>query len=112
LVQRYRATIGKATRYAPPGVGDGRIYVATGGGHVKAFGSPVDPVITAPPVDFGVVALGSSADQTVVFTAQRQVTVTAISGQGGFSVQGTQPPPPASRGAGETAPRHTTLSPP
>ncbi|HET9038186.1 MAG TPA: choice-of-anchor D domain-containing protein, partial [Myxococcaceae bacterium] len=111
LVQRYRATIGKATRYAPPGVGDGRIYVATGDGHVKAFGSPVDPVITAPPVDFGVVALGSSADQTVVFTAQRQVTVTAISGQGDFSVQGTQPPLPVSLAAGQTVSVQTRFTP-
>src|SRR4029450_11587141 len=54
------------------------------------------------PVDFGVVALGSSADQTAVFTAQRQVTVTAISGQGDFSVQGTQPPLPVSLAAGQT----------
>jgi iron transport multicopper oxidase len=102
LVQRYRATIGKATRYAPPGVGDGRIYVATGDGHVKAFGSPVDPVITAPPVDFGPVPLGSSAGEPVVFTAQRQVNVTAVSGQGDFSVQGTQPPLPVSLAAGQT----------
>ena len=102
LAQRYRATIGKATRYAPPGVGDGRIYVATGDGHVKAFGSPVDPVITAPPMDFGVVQLGSSADASVVFTAQRPVTVSAMSGQGDFSVQGTQPPLPVSLAAGQT----------
>ena len=102
LVQRYRATIGKATRYAPPGVGDGRIYVATGDGHVKGFGSPVDPVITAPPVDFGAVALGSSSDKTVVFTAQRQVTVTAISGQGDFSVQGIDPLLPVALAAGQT----------
>jgi len=102
LSQRYRATIGKATRYAAPGVGDGRIYVATSDGHVKAFGSPVDPVISAPPVDFGAVPLGSSADQSVVFTAQRQVTVTAMSGQGDFSVLSTQPPLPASLAAGQT----------
>ena len=102
LAQRYRASIGKATRYAMPGVGDGRIYVATGDGHVKAFGAPVDPVLTAPPVDLGAVRVGQSSMQDAVFTAQRQVQVTAVSGQGEFTVQGTQPSLPASLSAGQT----------
>ena len=99
---RFSAAIGRATRYTPPGVSGNRIYVATGDGHVKAFGSPVDPVLTAPPVDFGVVGLGASASQQVVFTAQRPVTVNAIRTTGDFAVQGTSPGLPVSLAAGQT----------
>jgi hypothetical protein len=99
---RFSAPIGRATRYAPPGVAGGRVYVATGDGHVKAYGSPVDPVLTAPPVDFGVVSLGASVTKDVVFTAQRAVTVNDVWTGSPFAVQGTVPSPPVSLAQGQT----------
>jgi Abnormal spindle-like microcephaly-assoc'd, ASPM-SPD-2-Hydin len=111
LPLRFRASIGQATRYAPPGVGDGRIYVATQDGHVRAFGAPVDPVITAPPLDFGPLAIGQTSTLPVTFTAQRAVQVTAIDAQGEFAAVSTQPPLPVSLTAGQTVTVQVSFTP-
>ena len=111
LPLRFRASIGQATRYAPPGVGDGRIYVATQDGHVRAFGAPVDPVITAPPLDFGPLAIGQTATLPVTFTAQRAVQVTAFETQGEFAVVSTQPALPVSLTAGQTVTVQVSFTP-
>ena len=102
LSLRYRAPIGRGARYAMPGVGAGRIYVATQDGHVRGFGAPVDPVLTAPPLDFGPASIGQSLTRSVDFTAQRAVGVTAIDTQGEFAVVSTQPALPVSLSAGQT----------
>ena len=111
LPLRYRASIGRGTRYAPPGVGNGRIYVATQDGHVRAFGAPVDPVITAPPLDFGPLAIGQTATLPVTFTAQRAVRVTSFETQGEFAVVSTQPALPVSLTAGQTVTVQVSFTP-
>ena len=111
LQVRFRASIGQATRYAVPGVGDGRIYVATQDGHVRAFGAPVDPVITAPPLDFGPLVIGQTATQPVTFTAQRAVQVSSINTQGDFAVASTQPAVPVSLAAGQTVTVQVSFTP-
>jgi HYDIN/CFA65/VesB-like, Ig-like domain/PQQ-like domain len=99
---RYSAPIGQATKYTPPGIAGGRVYVATRDGHLRAFGSPVDPVLTAPPVDFGMVSLNTSVSKDVVFTAQRAVTVHDVWTGAPFSVKGTVPALPVALTAGQT----------
>ena len=111
LQVRFRASIGQATRYAVPGVGDGRIYVATQDGHVRAFGAPVDPVITAPPLDFGPLVIGQTATQPVTFTAQNAVQVSSINTQGDFAVASTQPALPVSLAAGQTVTVQVSFTP-
>jgi iron transport multicopper oxidase len=111
LQPRFRASIGQATRYAVPGVGDGKIYVGTQDGHVRAFGAPVDPVITAPPIDFGPLVLGQTATQPVTFTAQRPVQVTSFATQGDFAVVSTQPALPVSLAAGQTVTVQASFTP-
>jgi hypothetical protein len=108
---RYSAAIGQGAKYTPPGVAGGRVYVATRDGHVRGFGSPVDPVLTAPPVDFGVVSLGASASKDVVFTAQRAVTVNDVWTGAPFSVQGTVPGLPIALTAGQTVTVSISFSP-
>ena len=111
LPVRFRAAIGKAARYTPPGVGDGRIYVATQDGHVRAYGAPVDPVITAPTLDFGPLTLGQTATLPVTFTAQRTVQVNSFNTQGEFAVVGTQPGLPVSLAAGQTVTVQVSFTP-
>ncbi len=40
-VLRYSAPVGQASKFASPGVGDGRLYVGTRDGLVRAFGAPM-----------------------------------------------------------------------
>jgi iron transport multicopper oxidase len=111
LPLRFRASIGQAARYTPPGVGDGKIYVATQDGHVRGYGAPVDPVITAPALDLGAVTVGQTATLPVTFTAQRTVQVSSIATQGEFAVVGTQPALPVSLAAGGTVTVQVSFTP-
>ena len=111
LPLRYRASIGRAARYTPPGVGEGRIYVATFDGHVRGFGAPVDPVITAPPLDFGPLTIGQTATLPVTFTAQRVVQVTSFETQGEFAVVSAQPALPLALTAGQTVTVQVSFTP-
>ncbi|HEY1908697.1 MAG TPA: choice-of-anchor D domain-containing protein [Myxococcaceae bacterium] len=79
LPLRFTANVGTGTKFNPPGIGDGRVYVGTRDGNVYAFGAPVDQPLTASPVNLGTVDLGNSTSGQVVFTARRSVTVTAVS---------------------------------
>jgi len=79
LVERFRAPIGTATKFAPVGIGDNRIYVATRDGAVLGFGAPVVTFLDVPPTDFGKVVLGDSASRTVTISAHQASTITAIS---------------------------------
>jgi outer membrane protein assembly factor BamB len=75
----WSAPIGTSTKFTPPGVAGGRIYVGTRDGHLVGFGSPVDPPLTAPSLAFGRTLLGdTSPQQTETITARRPVTVNSI----------------------------------
>lgn len=84
----FSAPLGAASKFAPPGVGDGRLYVGTRGwvdrpdggytGHVFGFGLPTTQTLTASAVDLGKVLLGDAGTGIVVFTATQRVTINAI----------------------------------
>ena len=58
-VLRWSAPIGTASKFAPPGVGAGRIYVGTREGNVLGFGSPVTPLLTGPTTEFPTTTISS-----------------------------------------------------
>jgi hypothetical protein len=86
---RYSAPIGTAAKFATPGTDAGRVYVGTRDGTVVGFGRPTTAALTASPVDFGNVAVNSTANSTVTVTASRTVTISAIATAAPF---GTTPP--------------------
>jgi hypothetical protein len=73
-------------KYARPAFGDGRVYVADSNGTLYCLGAlGALPLTCTSPVNFGVVALGSSATQTVSCTAN-----TSISALNGVTVGDSQ----------------------
>ena len=90
----WSAPIGVETKFTPPGIADGRVYVGTGDGHVLGYGSPVDPALTGPDVVCGdPVAVNASRHCEARFTAHRAVTVTgASSSAGAFAVDASSLP--------------------
>ncbi len=62
--------IGGANKFQRPAFGDGRVYTTDSNGILYCLGSPVNlPLNCTSPVEFGSVALGSKATQTVTCTA-------------------------------------------
>ncbi|KAI4184624.1 MAG: hypothetical protein L6R41_004620, partial [Letrouitia leprolyta] len=62
-------------KFQRPAFGDTRLYVTDANGVLYCLGSPVNlPLTCTSPVDFGSVALGSSATRTVSCTANIQIT--------------------------------------
>ncbi len=77
LTLRYSAPVSVASKFNPPGVGGGRVYVGTRDGKVFGFGAPVNQPLSVMPVNLGTVNLGSSSTAPVTFTATRTVVVNA-----------------------------------
>ena len=112
LPLRFHAWVGTGTKFNPPGIGDGRMYVGTREGTVWAFGAPSEQPLSSSPVDLGTVDLGRSADGQVVFTARRDVTVTSLSSTSGDFVVGTLTPGlPAALTTGQTLTIPVTFTP-
>lgn len=112
LVLRFSAPVGTVSKFAPPGVGAGRIYVATRDGNVYGFGAPVSVAISAPATRFGAVPVGSSATRTVIATAQRATVVTGFSTTSSqFTAGAPDRALPAALAAGETIAVPVTFSP-
>ncbi|KAL8670348.1 MAG: hypothetical protein Q9168_005106 [Polycauliona sp. 1 TL-2023] len=62
-------------KFQRPAFGDSRLYVTDATGTLYCLGSPVNlPLTCSSPVNFGSVALGSSANQTVSCTANIPIT--------------------------------------
>jgi iron transport multicopper oxidase len=78
LSLRWSTPIGTASKFNPPGIGAGRVYVGTRDGNVYGFGAPVDQPLTTTPLNLGTVDVGKSASGQVVFTATRGTTVTSV----------------------------------
>ena len=76
---RFSAPIGTASKFALPGVGDGRVYVGTRDGHVLGFGAPVDNPLELPPLTFPATTMGQSTRLTATLTARKSVTITGLS---------------------------------
>jgi outer membrane protein assembly factor BamB len=100
----YRAPVGQSSKFNPPGVGDGRIYVGTRDGHVLGFGSPVTPVLTATPADLGNVVVGSSFTFDVQVTAARALTIQSVLSSSDEFVVGSVVSPELAAGASTTVP--------
>jgi len=71
----WAAPIGSASKFSVPTAWNGRIFVGTRNGRLLAFGSSAAPAVSAAPVDFGPVAVGSSRTVTVDATAAQATTL-------------------------------------
>ncbi|HEX7842741.1 MAG TPA: choice-of-anchor D domain-containing protein [Kofleriaceae bacterium] len=112
LVLRFSAPVGTVSKFAPPGVGAGRIYVGARDGNVYGFGAPVSMAVTAPATSFGSVVIGASETQTVTVTAQRATVVTGFSTTSSqFTLGAPSRALPASLAAGDTITVPVTFSP-
>ena len=60
VTKLYEDTFGPAVKFAPPGVGTGRLYVGTADGRLLAYGSPVSSSVSVAATQFGIVPVGSS----------------------------------------------------
>ena len=64
-----------ANKFQRPAFGDGRVYTTDSNGVLYCLGAPVSlPLNCTDPVDFGQVALGTTATQTVTCTANIAIT--------------------------------------
>ncbi|MFI8825347.1 choice-of-anchor D domain-containing protein [Streptomyces sp. NPDC053431] len=99
---RWSAPIGTASKFAVPATDGGRIYVGTRDGHVIAFGRPANSAISGRPVDFGQVAVGTTASATATVTATRDVTITSVTTPAGSAFTASPTGLPRTLGAGQS----------
>ncbi len=109
LNQLWSSPIGTASKFSVPATNGGRVYVATRDGHVFGFGRPAAVALQTTPVNFGNVALGSTASSTAHVVASKAVTITAISTVAPFSV--TPPTLPVVLSAGQALDIPVTFNP-
>ena len=100
-VARYTAPIGRATKFTPPGVGNGRIYVGTRDGHLLGFGGPANPPLLGNALDLGYSIIGHTVTGTLSLTAATAVTVNSIASSSSELVP-TVPALPAALAQGAT----------
>jgi hypothetical protein len=103
--------LGTAAKWVQPATDGGRLFVATRDGRVLAFGRPTSEAITAPSTDFGLVAVGSPAQQTVTITANAAITVTGLTTGAPFAVGAPAPSLPVTLAAGDTVTVPVTFTP-
>jgi len=112
LSLRWSTPIGTASKFNPPGIGNGRVYVGTRDGNVYGFGAPVDQPLTVSAVDLGTVNVGSSSSGQVVFTAVRATTVSSVSSTSAeFTTGAPAPALPATLAQGATLTIPVTFTP-
>jgi len=112
LPMRRSFPIGRAPKFNPVGVGDGRIYVGNRDGHVIGFGNTAPVGLSGSAVDLGAVAVGSSKSASFQFTASQSVTVSAVTASGAeFTATNVSPPLPASLSPGATLSGTVTFQP-
>jgi hypothetical protein len=113
LTEIWSAPIGNASKFTIPATDSGRVYVGTRDGNVYGFGSPDSaPLGGASPLNFGQVAVGTSATHDVAVTASTSVTVNSVTatstsgadpfGTGPVTVNGHAATLPATLGRGDT----------
>lgn len=105
----YSAAIGTAAKFATPLTDNGRVYVGTRDGHVLGFGRPAASALTAAPVDFGAVPVGTKSSKTLTVTATRAVTVNSVTVAAPFTA--TLPGGPVTLAAGATLTVPVTFTP-
>ncbi len=93
LTLRFQAAIGTASKFAPPVVDNGRVYVGTRDGHVLAFGVlGSGPTLTGPSLAFTPTTVGSNAHASATLTASSATNVTAMSIDNSAFTLGTPTP--------------------
>jgi len=98
----YSAPIGAATKFTPPAVDGGRVYVGSKDGFVHVFGFPVVAPLTGDGVAFGNTVIGSASTGTATLTATQPLTVTSLStGSGPFTAGAPTPGLPTSLNTGD-----------
>ncbi|HWI70849.1 MAG TPA: choice-of-anchor D domain-containing protein, partial [Baekduia sp.] len=70
--------IGRAAKFTMPGVGAGRVYVATRDGHLLGFGAPVAAEVQAPATTFGLTTVGQTSTASVQLRIAGTVTINSI----------------------------------
>jgi hypothetical protein len=111
LQQVWSTPIGTASKFNPPGVSGGRIYVGTRDGNVIGFGAPVSAPVTASPPTFPPTVVGQTSTQTLSITANSPVTVSSLTASGPFSLGTPSTPLPAALAAGSALTVPVTFSP-
>ena len=108
----WSAPVGTSSKFALPGVGNGRIYVGTRDGNVLGFGSPVTPVLTGPSTVFPTTTVGESSERTVTLTATEALTLSSLQSSSSQFTPGTPSTPlPATLAAGQTIQIPITFTP-
>jgi hypothetical protein len=98
----WSSPIGYGTKFAPPSVANGVVYVGTRDGHVIGFGSPVPSPLTASAATFPTTVTGQTSAGTETLTANSQVTINSVSASGPFTVGSPTPPVGTVLSAGQT----------
>ncbi|HEU4702435.1 MAG TPA: choice-of-anchor D domain-containing protein [Conexibacter sp.] len=100
---RWSAPVGTSSKFNPPGVGAGRLYVGTRDGRVLGFGSPVTPPLTGSALAFPTTTVGSSSQRTLTLTATDAITLSSLRSDSAQFVVGTPSRAlPATLAAGQT----------
>ncbi|HZR96660.1 MAG TPA: choice-of-anchor D domain-containing protein, partial [Gaiellaceae bacterium] len=100
---RFSAPIGTASKFALPGVANGRIYVGTRDGHVIGFGVPATVPLTGQSVAFPNTIVGNTSNATATLTATGPVTIQSVSTTGaGFASGAPTPSLPATLTNGQS----------
>jgi HYDIN/CFA65/VesB-like, Ig-like domain/PQQ-like domain len=108
----WSAPVGTSSKFAMPGVGNGRIYVGTRDGNVLGFGSPVTPVLTGPATVFPTTTVGETSERTVTLTATEALTLSSVQSSNPQFTPGTPSTPlPATLTAGQTVQIPITFTP-
>jgi len=96
--------VGRGAKYAPPGVGNGRIYVGTSDGHLIGFGQPAPEPVNATGNEIADTVIGESRTATVTLTASvaEQIKSVSVDGDSAFSLVSGAPSNPVSLAAGGT----------
>jgi uncharacterized repeat protein (TIGR01451 family) len=103
VVLRRSYPIDVGTKFALPGVDNGRLYVPTNDGHVVAFGSPISAPLSGSTVNFPRTTVGSSSTATATVTAASALTINSItSNNPAITVVSSDPALPATLATGAT----------
>ena len=97
--------VGQGTRYSPPGVGDGRIYVGNLEGKVIGFGTPAPVTLGIDSSSIGVTTAGHALKGSVTLRAYRDgITVRSLGldSAAGFTLDTPKPVLPLTLNAGDT----------
>jgi HYDIN/CFA65/VesB-like, Ig-like domain len=110
LTMLWSGSIGIASKFSVPTSYDGMIYVGNRSGDLMAFGMKSNAPMSASPVDFGQVPVGSSKTMDITVTANRSLTYTGVSDAQGVAAVGGQtgtqhsgPVPPGVQGSQGTS---------